>query len=157
MSALVVIAIALYFAVGKGDRTRNGRTVDTHAPAAWVFVLIVVLGLIAATVVQFAGYRVPAVSPDAEPTQGRRVGLQAYQQTMFFRFAVSESVAIISIALTFSSRSDNILPYLVGAVISFGLMAYHVWPGDALISRIQQKLDRNGGRSDLANALNGTY
>jgi len=156
MSALVIIGAALYFAVGKGGRARNGHVVHAHAPAAWVFVVVIVLGIVSATLVQMFGYRLPAISPNADPAQARRTGLEAYQKSMFLRFALSEAVAIISIALTFSSHSNNILPYVLGAVISFVLMAYHVWPTEGLISRVQRKLDRNGGRSDLANALNDT-
>jgi hypothetical protein len=157
MSALVVIGIALVFVVdggGKGS-DRQGNPVHLHAPAAWIYFVIVLIGLIAAVVVQFLGYRLPAISPNADPAEARRTGLQAYQQAMLLRFAISEVVAIISIALLFSSKSNTILPYVVGAVISLVLMGYHVWPSDALINRVQERLDRNGGHSDLANAMNG--
>lgn len=157
MSAVVLIGIALAFVVdGGGKRSdRQGNPVHTSAPSAWIYLVIVVLGLVAAVAVQFLGYRLPAISPNADPAEARRTGLQAYQQAMILRFAISEVVAIISIALLFSSRSNTVLPYVVGAAISLVLMAYHVWPSNALINRVQDKLDRNGGRSDLANAMNG--
>jgi hypothetical protein len=102
MGALVIIAIALSFVVGNHRSDRNGNPVPTHAPGAWMYVVIV------------------------------------------------------AIALLFAGNSNTVLPYLVAAVIAELLMAYHVWPSTSLISRVQQRLDRNGGQSDLANALNGT-
>ena len=152
-----MIGIALTFVVdGGGKRSdRQGNPVHTHAPSAWIYLVILLLGLVAAVVVQFLGYRLPAISPNADPAEARSTGLQAYQKAMFLRFAIVEVVAIISIALLFTSRSNTVLPYVVGAAISLALMAYHVWPSDALINRVQDKLDRNGGRSDLADAMNG--
>jgi hypothetical protein len=79
-----------------------------------------------------------------------------YQQSMILRFALSESVAIVAIALVFAGRSNTILPYLVAALIAELLMAYHVWPSENLINRVQQRLDRNGSRSELAKAVSGT-
>ena len=155
MMALVVIGVALFFVV-HGQRTRNGRVVHTHAPSAALYLVIVGLGVVAAVVVQLAGYRIPALRPDLPPEQARSRGLLAFQQSMILRFAISESIAIIAIALLFASKSNTVLPYVLAGAISMALMAYHVWPGDSLTSRVQQKLDRNGGRSDLANALNGT-
>ena len=158
MGALVVIGIALAFIVHGGTtQTRNGHTVHTHAPSAGLYIAIVVLGVIAAALVQSFGYRIPPLSPDTDASDARATGLRVYQQTMFLRFALSEAVAIVAIALVFSFDSDTELPYVLAAVISLVLMAVHVWPSQSLISRVQAKLDRNGGRSDLSNALRGAY
>jgi hypothetical protein len=156
MGALVVIGIALSFTVSSHRTDRNGNPVHTHTPSVWMYVVIVALGLIAAGLAQTFGYRIPALPSNLDPAESRATALRVYQQSMFLRFALSESVAIIAIALLFAGRSNTILPYVVAAVIAELLMAYHVWPSESLISRVEQRLDRNGGRSDLANALNGT-
>ncbi len=156
MGALVIIAIALSFVVGNHRSDRNGNPVPTHAPGAWMYVVIVALGLVAATLAQVFGYRIPALDPGLQPGEARSTALRVYQQSMILRFAMCESVAIVAIALLFAGNSNTVLPYLVAAVIAELLMAYHVWPSTSLISRVQQRLDRNGGQSDLANALNGT-
>src|ERR1700710_189888 len=69
MSALVVIGIALAFVVGGGGKRsdRQGNPVHTYTPSAWIYLVIVLIGLIAAVVVQFLGYRFPAISPNADP------------------------------------------------------------------------------------------
>jgi hypothetical protein len=156
MGALVVIGIALWFTVGANGTDRSGNAVPNHAPSGWLYVAIAALGLIAASLIQTFGYRFPALSPDLDPAAARAAGLRVYQQSMYLRFALSESVAIIAIALLFSGNSNTILPYVLAAAIAALLMAYHVWPSASLISRVEQRLDRNGGRSDLANALDGT-
>lgn len=156
MGALVVIGVALSRVVGPHTKDRDGNLVHTHTPSVWIYLGIVGLGLVAAVLAQTFGYRIPALPPNLDPTESRAAGLQAYQQSMILRFAMSESVAIVAIALVFASRSNTFLPYVVAAVIAELLMAYHVWPSESLIRRVQERLDRNGGRSDLANAMNGT-
>lgn len=74
---------------------------------------------------------------------------------MILRFALAESVAIVSIALTFAVTLTSVLIYLLGAAISLTLMAVHVWPSDRIIERVEQNLDREGGRSLLATAMSG--
>lgn len=155
MGALVVIGVALSFTVGS-HTDRNGNPVHTHAPGVWMYAVIVALGVVAAVLVQTFGYRIPALQPNMDSSEARATALRVYQQSMLLRFALSESVAIVAIALLFAGRSNTILPYFVAALIAELLLAYHVWPSESLISRVQQRLDRNGGRSDLANAVNGT-
>lgn len=154
MAALVVIGIALVFVVGSPGR--DGREASTEPPQLWVYLAIVALGLVMAVLVQTVGYRVPAIPPGLAPAQAHPLAFRAYQQSMILRFALSEVVAIVSIAVVFAVQSDTVLPYVVGAVIALGLMAVHVWPGTRVIDRVQRRLDRDGGRSDLAQVLDGT-
>ncbi len=151
MSALVIIGIAVAAVLG---HPKAGAAAD-HSASGWVYAVIVVLGVGAAGIVQAVGYQVPALSPGLDESEARRSGLQTYQQTMFLRFAISETVAIIALALTFSQNSSSVLPYVLAAAISMALMAYHVWPSDSLIERVQARLDRNGGRSRLADVMYG--
>lgn len=104
---------------------------------------------------QAVGYQVPALSPGLAESEASQTGLQAYEQTMMLLFAVSETVTVIALALTFSQRSSSVLPYVLAAAISMALMAYHVWPSDSLIQRVQARLDRDGGRSRLADVMYG--
>ena len=158
MGALVIIGIALAFVVHGGTHTgRNGNTVHPHTPSGLIYLVIAVLGVVAAALVQTLGYRIPPLSPDADPTEARTTGLRLYQSSMILRFALSEWVAIVCIALLFTIPSNTILPYVEGAAIAFVLMAIHVWPSQTLIRRVEAKLDRNGGRSDLSNAIRGAY
>jgi hypothetical protein len=151
MSALVIIGIALSAVVGN----HNTGARAAHSPSSSVYLVIVVVGVAAAGMVQAVGYRLPALSPGLAEIEARKTGLQAYQRTMSLRFAISESVAIVAILLTFAQNSDSVLPYVLAAAISMALMAYHVWPSDSLIRRVQARLDRNGGSSRLADEMFG--
>lgn len=79
--------------------------------------------------------------------------MTAFQQSMVRRFAMSQAVAIVSIALLFASSSNTVLPYVLGAGISFVLLAWHVWPSSRVVDRVRRRLDRAGGHSDLAQVL----
>lgn len=151
MSALVIIGIALSAVVGH----HNTSVPAAQSPSGWVYLVIVGLGVAAAGMVQAVGYRLPALSPGLDEMEARKTGLQAYQRTMTLRFAISESVAIVAIVLTFAQNSDSVLPYVLAAAISMALLAYHVWPSDSLIERVQTRLDRDGGHSRLADAMYG--
>ncbi|MDT4934391.1 MAG: hypothetical protein QOK11_2283, partial [Pseudonocardiales bacterium] len=56
---------------------------------------------------------------------------------------------------SFAVRAATVTPYLLGAAISLVLMGLHVWPSERVIARVQENLDRDGGRSELATALRG--
>ena len=155
MGAVVVIGIAIAFTIGRAGNDRNGVPRHPHAPGAWIYVAVLLVGIVAATLAQTVGYRVPAVASGQDPAQTRGLVLRAYQKSMFLRFALSEAVAIVTIALVFAADSNTILPYVLAAVIAELLMAYHVWPSARLIERVQQRMDRDGGRSDLPDALSG--
>jgi hypothetical protein len=45
------------------------------------------------------------------------------------------------------------MTYLIGGVLALILFAVNVWPSTAVISKVQQQLDREGGQSYLADAL----
>lgn len=155
MGSPVFIGIALSFTVTSTSTDRDGNAVRTHPPGAWMYLVVVAVAVASAVLTQLLGYRLPALSPNVEPRLARQRALQLYQQTMFLRFAFGEAVVIVSVALLFAGHSNTIRPYVLGAALAELLIFYHVWPSDSLISRVQEKLDRNGGRSDLANALNG--
>lgn len=157
MAAPVVIGIALSFMVYSHPHVdRSGHLVHPHTPGVWMYGTIVALGVIVAGLAQTFGYRIPALQPGLDSAEARASGLRLYQTSAIRRFALSELVVIVAIVLLFVGRSNTILPYVVAAAITELLMAYHVWPSERLIDRVQQRLDRDGGRSDLANALNGT-
>jgi cytochrome c biogenesis protein CcdA len=71
------------------------------------------------------------------------------------RFALSESVAIIALVLSFVVLPATWMTYLIGGVLALILMGVNVWPGAAVIRRAEQQLDREGGQSYLNDALLG--
>jgi hypothetical protein len=47
------------------------------------------------------------------------------------------------------------MTYLIGGVLALILFAVNVWPSTAVVSKVQRKLDRDGGQSFLGDALLG--
>jgi len=147
MSALVVIGVAL-------SSVFAGRHHQGSIPI-WPFLVLVAEAAVAAVAIQLIGYRVPPLPSGLAADEARSRGLLAFQQSMILRFALAESVALVAIVLSFAVRAATVTPYLLGAAISLVLMGLHVWPSERVIARVQENLDRDGGRSELATALRG--
>jgi len=64
-------------------------------------------------------------------------------------------VAIVAIILSFAISPQTWMTYLTGGVLALLLLAVNVWPRTAIISKVQEQLDREGGQSFLADALYG--
>jgi hypothetical protein len=71
------------------------------------------------------------------------------------RFALCEAVALVALVGTFALEPQTGMTYLVGATFALALLAWHVWPGERTTRRVEEQLDREGGRSGLADALSG--
>ncbi|MEO8888552.1 MAG: hypothetical protein ABI301_06010 [Jatrophihabitantaceae bacterium] len=149
MAALVVIGLVLSFVVTSGAR-RPGETMPV-----WPYGAVLAVGALAALLILVAGYRVSPVPPGLDAAEARKSGVAAFMQSTMIRLALSESVAFVSIVLMFSARPRSVQIYYLGGAATLVLMAYHVWPGQRVIERVQQNLDRDGGRSDLASVLAG--
>ena len=72
---------------------------------------------------------------------------------LVLRGALSESVAIASLALAFIVTEGPFVTYLGGAVVSLLLFALHAYPSERTISRTEASLERDGGTSYLRHRL----
>ena len=118
------------------------------ALALWFVVGAVSLALITAV-----GYRAPALEPGTRPEDGVRTGLGVLRTGQVLRFALSEAPALVGMALAFVVDQGGYLVFLVGAGVSLALAALHVWPRDAQVTRVQQRLESAGARAPLLETL----
>jgi hypothetical protein len=65
-------------------------------------------------------------------------------------------VALVAVVAAFVVEPRTAMTYIVGGTLSLLLMAWHVWPSDRLVRRVEQQLDRDGGSSRLATVLTGS-
>jgi hypothetical protein len=144
--ALVVIGVALYFAAGNVD----------EYPPTWVPATLGVLAVLSFVVSELLGYRANPIAPGTDPETAKRSSVQAFQSGLIMRFAVSEAVAIVAVALTFVVEPVTVQTYLVGMVLSLALFAVHVWPHERAVAKVQAALERDGGTSYLREGLNAT-
>ncbi|MDO9498265.1 MAG: hypothetical protein Q7J48_21345 [Nocardioides sp.] len=146
MGSLFFIALALYFVLGT-----DGETFE--APAAWVLLTQVGAGLVLHVLITAIGYRTPPVAPGTPPETAGRSSVAAMSTGTILRGALSESVAIASLALAFIVTEGQYVTYLGGAVVSLLLFALHAYPSERTISRTEASLERAGGTSYLRHQL----
>ena len=101
------------------------------------------------------GLRAPALPPGTHGDEAASAGLAAYRSLMVLRFALCEAVAIIALVAAFVVEPQTAKTYLVGGTFSLLLLAWHVWPTDRGIRRIEAQLDRDGGQSGLHRPCTG--
>jgi hypothetical protein len=148
MGALFVIGGAIPPALAS---KRNQVPNPTGAMPLWPYIVVLGLGASMVVTIAAAGYRAPALPSGVAAPRAQVVA--TFRQLFFLRFALANSVAIISIALTFAVRPTSFTIYLLGAAIALALMGVHVWPSQRIVDKVQAVLDRDGGHSDLSAVL----
>lgn len=142
MGALVMIAVVT-FPVLAADGLGPVLPVALGAQVA--------AGLVVHVLLETIGYRLRPVAPGAAPEAAEQHSVAQYQQWMILRFALSEAIAILSLAAAFVVGAYTV--YLGGMVVSLVLLALHVWPGERTVGKSITALERSGGRSNLRQRL----
>lgn len=141
---LVIFGIALYFELPSGDY-----------PPVWVPWALGGLAVISHLLSRTVGFNLRPVPAGTLPADAMKVALTTFQTSTILRFALGEVVAIVAIILCFAVSPQTWMTYLIGGVLAVILLAVNVWPRAAIISKVQEQLDREGGQSLLADALYG--
>ncbi|WP_406831461.1 hypothetical protein ABEG17_01365 [Pedococcus sp. KACC 23699] len=144
MGALLIFAFVLGVVLGFDDY-----------PPVWVPVALGVMAVAVHLLVESVGYRVPAVAPVTTDADAASTGRAAFQTSMMLRFALCESVALVALVAAFAVEPHTAMTYVVGGTLSLLLMLWHVWPSERLVRRVEQQLDRDGGRSRLHDVMTG--
>jgi hypothetical protein len=141
MGALVVIGVAL-------------STILPGGGLSMVVVLVqVAAGLAAHGLLEAIGYRMPPLATDLSDEEAAVQARTRWQTGMILRFAISEFVAIASIAAAFVLEDGTLWTYLVGALVSLALMGVHVWPWSRPVGRTADALEAAGRASGLREAF----
>ena len=142
--SLVIFGVVLYNALQNGEY-----------PPVWV---AWALGALAATshlLSRRVGFNLKPVPAGTPPDEAMAMARVAFQASTVLRFALSESVALVALVLSFVVQPASWMTYLIGAVLALALLAVNVWPRAGIISKAQRQLDREGGQSFLHDALLG--
>lgn len=142
MSALFVIALALYFVF-------SGMEDPWATPPLFIPVAQVAAGIAVHFFLETIGYRTAALDPSLSEEDAASSGRKAWQSTMVLRFALSEFVAIASLAAAFVVSDGGYLTYIGGLLVSVVLMAIHVWPSARPVGKLADALERAGRSSHL--------
>lgn len=124
-------------------------------PPSWVLWTLGGLAVCSHLLCQRVGFNLKPVPTGTPPAKAMVMAGAAFQASTLLRFALSEAVAIVALALSFAVLPASWMTYLIGAVLTLILIGVNVWPSTAVISKAQQRLDRDGGQSLLRDALFG--
>lgn len=144
MSSLIVVLVAVSAALSSDG---VGQT------PLWAFAVLLVLGVVEVMLLGAFGYRTAAIPAGTPEADARKASLAALQATTIIRFVIAEAIALVSVALAFLVDEGGLYLVFVGVAIAELLMVLHVWPSERVVGRIQQSLERDGGRSYLREAL----
>ena len=144
MSSLILIAVVVASAAPGDDRFA--------APPMWLLAAQFGAGAALFVLIETFGYRTGAFDPETEQTTTADA-LAAFQNGTIMRFALSEVVALGSLAAAFVIEEGGITGYATGAVVSLALMGYHAWPWSRPVDKTVAQLERDGGRSGLREGL----
>lgn len=140
LGALVVFGIVALFSLGEVGEYPS---------------IALVAGLFGANVVAFAvaeiwGYRTEP-APTGDDEEAHLWGQEALRRTTFLRLVVTEAPAIIALVAAFVVGSWWV--YLAGGFWALLSMAWHAYPSRRVLTRLEESLDREGGRSRLTDLL----
>ncbi|MDP3894231.1 hypothetical protein [Nocardioides sp.] len=144
MSALVAIVVALFFVVPADER-------GTVVP------LLLALAVLAAVgqhgLVGLLGYRTPAIPPATPRAEAAERAVGAWRTGMVLRFVLIEAVPIAFVVIALVADEGGYFALVVATVAALVLAWLHVYPREATVRRVEEHLDREGGRSHLREAL----
>ncbi|WP_193613912.1 hypothetical protein [Nocardioides lijunqiniae] len=152
MTFLLLMALALSFVLAPGSDPQPGEGL-LDAPQPWVLAAIAAAGVALHVLITLVGYRTPAIAPGTPADVAGGTSAAAMSSGTVLRAALSESVALASIALAFIVSEGSYLTYVVGAAVSLALFVVHAYPGERTIARTEASLEREGGRSHLRDRL----
>lgn len=144
MGMVVVLGVVVYLSVPDADLT---------LPSTYVIGGQVVAGVVIGLILSTIGFRVAPITPGTDPEKAKGEALQKHQTSMTLRLALSELVALVSIALAFILTEGQVMAYVIGGAISLLLMALFAYPSAGNVRRVEASLDGAGAQSRLADTL----
>ena len=81
------------------------------------------------------GFNIKPVPPGTLPTEAMAMARAAFQASTSLRFALSESVAIVAIVLSFAVPPASWMTYLIGGVLALIHLAVNVRPAPTSSAR----------------------
>lgn len=114
-------------------------------------VVVAVGALLACEVLGFRGVMPQKAYKAKESTMAS--ARTVFQTTTILRFALSETPALVGLALAFSAQPASRAPAWIGSALAFVLLAVEAYPGRRQIAKLQANLEQDGKSSYLAEAL----
>ncbi|HWD83929.1 MAG TPA: hypothetical protein VG497_33740 [Kribbella sp.] len=142
--AIPVLTLVLWFVLGTDG--------IGPFPKSWPLLVVLAVAVGAYSICELVGFRTPPLeyssrsAADVQAESWRR-----FTASTFTRFAVCESVFLVSVALSFVAESFWVV--LIGAVLALPLFFLEVWPGERNQRRYAAALESGGVPSYLTGRL----
>ena len=112
-------------------------------PESWPLLVVLAAAVGAYSVCELIGFRTPPLEYSNRPAaEVQTESWRRFTASTFTRFAVCESVFLISVALAFVA--DSFWVVLLGAVIALPLFFWEAWPGERNQRRFATALESGG-------------
>ena len=123
------------------------------APPAWSLLVVVALAILTAVLLPPLGRSVVKPIPlGLAPADARDLSMVALQNDVILKSVLSDAVFLVAVVLAFVVDAGGAVVLTVGVVLTEVLSAWQVWPGERVITGVQEALERNGGLSYLREA-----
>lgn len=137
VSGILFMGVALAFILTFGS------------PPVLPLVLLLVIGVAIHLTIGTATSRIRPLSSGGDAAAVRAEAFAAFRNRFLVRIVLSETPALLGIVLAFVFPPRAWLVYAVGAVISWALIALHVWPRRRTFGPIVDALESGGAVSGL--------
>jgi hypothetical protein len=144
MASVAVVVAAVAAALGK-DGTGN--------TPVWEVAVVIAVAIGAVVLISVFDKPFDPIAPGAAEEESRSRSVSALRITTLIRFAFSEGVVLVAVALAFVGGDGGSYLAVLGLGIAEALMLWKVWPGERVIGEIQAVLESAGGQSFLREAL----
>ena len=145
MSSLVFIGFALSFVLSGDDLLAP--------PGVGVLAGQLVAALASHALIEAVGYRTAALAPGTPSYTAVARARSAVQTGTFLRFALSEWIAIASLAMAFVVAEGGFVTYCFGAVLTLLLVGFHAYPWIRPLAKTRTSLERDGAPSFFHEAV----
>ena len=99
------------------------------------------------------GYSAPAIEPGTDAPRAARAALASYRGRWLVRALSTQIVLLVGLLLSFMLATP--WPYVVALVLGWPIMIYELWPARRAVDKLNLRLECDGARSYLDDALHG--
>lgn len=142
----VMLVFAMWF-VFTDDRFATPEDVGFYGLAAVIAASVLLTELI--------GFRSPPLPMNLAPAEAGTRGVALFRAGAFVRLAMAELPVLLSVVMTFLATPPHqgLVLVIIGAVATEALMVWQVLPSDRHIEKVQARLEADGARVPLREAL----
>lgn len=140
----VLLLVVAYASLGSGEEA-------WAYPDVWVPVTIGVLAVAAFLTAETVGFQVAPIAPGTPTEQATAQAVERFRAQLFVRFALTEATVLVGLVLSFVTA--GMWPIVIAMVLGWPVLVWEAYPRRRTVERFAEKLESEGARTALAEAL----